>query len=76
MADFRDVVSVLPCSPTIKASRIFVAVQKTANRPCDDQGNLKRHLLHYTERNQSSNGLCEDGQTRFMDQATPSGLLG
>ena len=28
IADFRDVVSVLPCSPTIKASRIFVAVQK------------------------------------------------
>ena len=40
MADFRDVVSVLPCSPTIKASRIFVAVQKTANRPWDDQGVL------------------------------------
>ena len=40
MADFRNVVSVLPCSPTIKASRIFVAVQKTANRPWDDQGVL------------------------------------
>ena len=40
MADFRDEVSVLPCSPTIKASRIFVAVQKTANRPWDDQGVL------------------------------------
>ena len=29
MADFRDVVSVMPCSPTIiKESRIFVAVRK------------------------------------------------
>ena len=28
MADFRDVVSVLPCSPTNKARRIFVAVRK------------------------------------------------
>ena len=32
MADFRDVVSVLPAAQLIKASRIFVAEQK-ANRP-------------------------------------------
>ena len=32
MADFRDVVSVLPAARLIKASRIFVALQK-ANRP-------------------------------------------
>ena len=32
MANFRDVVSVLPAAQLIKASRIFVALQK-ANRP-------------------------------------------
>ena len=32
MADFRDVVSVLPAARLIKVSRIFVAEQK-ANRP-------------------------------------------
>ena len=32
MADFRDVVSVLPAAQLITASRIFVAQQK-ANRP-------------------------------------------
>ena len=32
VADFRDVVSVLPAARLIKASRIFVALQK-ANRP-------------------------------------------
>ena len=31
-ADFRDVVSVLPAARIIKASRIFVALQKS-NRP-------------------------------------------
>ena len=34
VADFRDVVSVLPAARLIKASRIFVALQK-ANRPSE-----------------------------------------
>ena len=44
MADFRDVVSVLPAARLIKASRIFVAEQK-ANRPYEIKESFLAFLL-------------------------------
>ena len=44
MADFRDVVSVLLAARLIKASKIFVAVQK-ANRPWEIKESFLAFLL-------------------------------
>ena len=62
VADFRDVVSVLPAARLIKASRIFVALQK-ANRPWE----IKKSFLDFD---------CHRSRFRNIKKAAACELIG
>ena len=59
MADFRDVVSVLPAARLIKASRIFVALQKLIDREKSGSRSWRFHCYRSQARNIKKGAACE-----------------
>ena len=59
MADFRDVVSVLPAARLIKASRIFVALQKLIDREKSRSRSWRFYCYRSGARNIKKGASCE-----------------